>query len=488
MSPAERDDAPDAPTSGAVPEGAAPLHSKLDRAALRGAQCFEAGQYFEAHEAWEAAWITLDRGSEEAQLLQGLIQAGAALHKLRAGSLRGAHSLARSARERLALAIASSGSKYRGVELERILRTLELSMDYAIDPELTRAATLPGRFYSDANAYELLRERVFAKSWQYAGDRHALEAAGTLVPMTLLPGLLDEPLLLARGQDGEQRLLSNVCTHRGSVLVDAACTRKNIACRYHGRRFSLDGKFESAPGFEGAQDFPSKSDDLRHVPHAALGPWLFASIDPAEPFEKWIAPLLARVGWLPLDQFRFDAARSRDWLIKAHWALYCENYLEGFHIPFVHAGLNAVIEHESYQTLVEENCVLQIARAKPGELAFDLPAGHPDSGTRVAAWYAWLWPNLMLNFYPWGVSMNLVEPQGLERTRVRFLTFVWRADLCDRGAGAGLEQVELEDEAVVEAVQRGVRSRSYTRGRYSPVHERGVHHFHRRIARALVGS
>jgi len=59
---------------------------------------------------------------------------------------------------------------------------------------------------------------------------------------------------------------------------------------------------------------------------------------------------------------------------------------------------------------------------------------------------------------------------------------VWDEARRESGAGAGLDRVEREDEAIVEAVQRGVRSRLYERGRYSPAREGGVHHFHRLLA------
>ena len=85
----------------------------------------------------------------------------------------------------------------------------------------------------------------------------------------------------------------------------------------------------------------------------------------------------------------------------------------------------------------------------------------------------------MLNFYPWGLSLNLVQPLAIDRTRVLFRSYVADPAQLETGAGASLDRVEAEDEAIVQAVQRGVRSRLYTRGRYSPTRERGVHHFHR---------
>ena len=64
--------------------------------------------------------------------------------------------------------------------------------------------------------------------------------------------------------------------------------------------------------------------------------------------------------------------------------------------------------------------------------------------------------------------------------------YVWDAAMSGQGAGGALDRVETEDQAIVEAVQRGVSSRLYRGGRYSVAHERGVHHFHRLLAAALA--
>ncbi len=91
----------------------------------------------------------------------------------------------------------------------------------------------------------------------------------------------------------------------------------------------------------------------------------------------------------------------------------------------------------------------------------------------------------MINAYPWGLSVNLIRPLSSSRTRVTFASYVLDASKTGKGAGADLHQVELEDEAVVEAVQRGIRSRVYRGGRFSPKRESGVHHFQRLLAAAL---
>jgi choline monooxygenase len=268
-------------------------------------------------------------------------------------------------------------------------------------------------------------------------------------------------------------------------VVNETCRLTQLRCRYHGRTWDLGGAFRHMPEFKEVKNFPTAADNLPQLPLKAWGPWLFTSLNPTQPFEGYWAPLQDRLHWLPLDRFIFRPDLSRDFTVHANWALYCENYLEGFHIPFVHAGLNTVIDFGNYTTELFENASLQLGIAKDDEDCFDLPPASKDYGKKVAAYYFFVFPNLMFNFYPWGLSINIVKPLSQSETSVAFLTYIADEQRYGKGAGAGLDTVELEDEAVVEAVQQGVRSRFYTHGRYSVTREQGTHHFHRLIANYL---
>lgn len=355
----------------------------------------------------------------------------------------------------------------------------------SIDPNIELASTIPTTFYTSPQWYELSKEKIFAKSWQFCLSTEELRLAGQLVPFTLLPGMLDEPLLFVRDTEDKLHCFSNVCTHRGNILIDGACSAQHIRCRYHGRRFDLKGNFVHMPEFECAKNFPSTRDNLPHIPFAQLGNFIFTSLEPTMTFDEVFADIKQRLAWLPLHEFRFDANRSRDYLVKSHWALYCENYLEGLHIPFVHHSLRSVLDYGNYTTETYRYASLQLGLANAGEDAFELPTDAFDYGKKVAAYYYWIFPNIMLNFYPWGCSVNVVKPLGLALTKVSFLCYVWDETKLDRGAGAELDKVEREDEAVVEAVQKGIRSRFYQAGRYSPTREQGTHHFHRLLSEFL---
>jgi choline monooxygenase len=333
--------------------------------------------------------------------------------------------------------------------------------EFEIDPDIKKAWTLPSRFYTEQRYFDLAKERIFARCWHFVGRKADFR---DLEPIYLLPDYLNEPILMSKA-NGSVHCLSNVCTHRGKILVDQPADANLIRCGYHGRRFSLDGRFLSMAEFEGVEGFPGASDDLHQYELVDRAGFLFVSCDPAAGFDDFVGE--ARQTLLKIRANGLVLTESKDYEVAAHWALYCENYLEGFHIPYVHKSLNEIVDYGTYTTETFRYSSLQ--------------TGFDDE-RNVAGQYLFIFPNLMLNFYSWGISVNIVEPISRSRSRVKYLTFVSDEKKFGTGAGADLHRVELEDEAIVESVQKGIRSRFYDRGRYSPTRERGTHHFHRLIA------
>src|SRR5262249_28337214 len=355
-----------------------------------------------------------------------------------------------------------------------------------IHEDMAGAWARPGAAYRDAMLHERIRERVFVRSWQLVGDETVVQEPGAVLPLRLLPGCLDEPLVLARDADGTLRCLSNVCTHRGNLVVSEPGHAQGLRCGYHGRRFGLDGRLLGMPEFDGVVGFPAPSDDLPAVAlERAAGRFLFASLDPAFSFADLTRPLSERLAWYPFERLVLAPDRCRDYEVAASWVLYCDNYLEGVHIPFVHAELARAGDYGEYTTELYPYASLQLAIAASGQPALEPPPGARDHERRVAAYYFFLFPNTMFNFYPWGLSINVVVPLAVDRTRISYLTYVADPALLERGAGGALDRVEREDEAIIEKGQVGVGARLYRRGRYSPKREAGVHHYHRLLARLI---
>lgn len=354
-------------------------------------------------------------------------------------------------------------------------------------PEAHESWSLPRACLEPAGHAACL-ERVFARGWHYALDAQELPRPGAIVPQRFVPGALDEPLVWTREPSGVLHALSNVCTHRANLLARVPGPAAHLRCEYHGRSFELCGRARASPGFGPGSGFPRPEDDLRAAHHALLGPIAFASLGPHAPFDALVAELRARCATDAWSGAESAPERARDYELDANWALYVENYLEGLHVPFVHAGLARAIDAQGYQVELGAHGVLQRALARPGEPCFEPTVGHPDHGQRVAAWYWWLFPATMLNVYPWGISLNAVQPLGPARTRVLFRSYVLDERLLERGAGTSLDEVELEDEAVVERVQLGLRARlarPASDEALAPGHERGIAHFRALVRGAL---
>lgn len=381
-----------------------------------------------------------------------------------------------------------------------------------IDPDIRRARTLPRWFYRSEHVHAWLSERLLARSWQSIthlsrivplDERNPEPGAW---PFRFLAGSVDEPLLLTRDEHGGLHCLSNVCTHRAATVIAEPCKLAQLRCPYHGRCFALDGRMLSMPEFDDALDFPSPSDDLPQLPLVGFGNFLFTAIDPAWPFAELVELITELAGHLPWGDAALEPAGTAVYELDANWLLYCDNYLEGFHTPHVHPGLAGAVDFDGYETRTASwssvriaypaaeggigargrrlaEAAGQIAMPKPGAPTVPAPADASANHRAPAALYFFLFPNMMFNVYPWGMSLNVVEPLALERTRVRYEAWVWSAELYDTGAGAGLSVIEREDQDIVARVQQGMRGRLYERGRYSPSREQGVHHFHRLLAR-----
>lgn len=358
-------------------------------------------------------------------------------------------------------------------------------MHFHIDSDIRKATTLPATFYKSQLVYEQLLEDVLASSWQFIGDADLLPESSYAYPFMLLEDSLSQPLMLVRDKEDALHCLSNVCTHRGMFLVDQAGPYRMLSCKYHGRCFHLDGQFRSMPEFKETENFPTELDNLPSLALGSFGNFLFTSIAPKVTFETIFQPMLDRMAWLDFDKLVYSEEGSHVYNIKTHWALYCDNYLEGFHVPFVHAALNEVLDYKEYDTEIFPYCNLQLGVASKGAKTFDLPSDSPDYGKDILAYYWWVFPNMMFNIYTWGISVNIVEPIDKNNTRVVFKTYLFDDERGNDFSKETLHTTELEDEEVVERVHIGLQSRLYQHGRFSPTKEKGVHHFHRLLAEAL---
>jgi choline monooxygenase len=349
-------------------------------------------------------------------------------------------------------------------------------MTYAFDPRLAYASTIPSRFYFGDEALAEENRSVFGKTWQLIGRAGQVAEPGSFFTTTVA----GEPLLIVRGADGVLRALSNVCRHRAGPVAAGEGKRPVLQCGYHGWTYALDGRLLRTPEMQGIECFDQEAMSLPRFRVEAWNELLFVNLDPAAPpLRDFLGDLATHLDGRDWSAYR-HAAR-KDWTVECNWKVYVDNYLEGYHIPIVHPGLFREIDYPSYRTETHGNYSVQHAPLRRPERIRSGEGGNE-------AEYFWVYPNLMLNVYPDNFSTNLIVPLGPERT---LTVFEWyfrdpekaKAEVDDTMAFS--DEIQIEDIGICEAVQRGLRSSTYVSGRYSPVRENGVHHFHERYANSM---
>ncbi|MAV59034.1 MAG: choline monooxygenase [Candidatus Marinimicrobia bacterium] len=346
---------------------------------------------------------------------------------------------------------------------------------FNIDSDIKKSSTIDKKFYTKNEIYQQVINKIFAFSWQLTTDRATINKTN-IIPFRFLEKSINEPMILVK--DDGIKCLSNVCTHRAHLLEEKSCNKNKLKCRYHGRTFKLNGQLNHAPGFNNASNFPTKDDNLIQYHAQNWHQFIFISMNPKINISNALDDISNRLPHYKFSDLIFDKHNSNSYYIKANWALYCENYLEGFHVPFVHKGLTKDINYDSYETIIIDNSVIQIAEASIGEKTI-------KDTNNIYAYYYWIFPNLMINIYEWGVSINIVEPLSINRTKINFLSYPFKGRTQPVNTSSSLDNVEMEDQNVVLNVQKGIESNAYKGGRYSPDHEKGLHYFHLLINKYL---
>jgi phenylpropionate dioxygenase-like ring-hydroxylating dioxygenase large terminal subunit len=319
----------------------------------------------------------------------------------------------------------------------------------------TAQGTLPWSWYSDPELLRLEQERIFRHGWQYAGPAAHAAAPGDF--FTCSVG--DAPVVVTRDRDGELHALLNVCRHRGSIVATGRGNRETLQCPYHAWTYTLDGRLRAAPRAKHELDVEEIA--LRELTVEGWGPLLFVHTDAnPPPLAETLGPLpnLVAAGGIGLERLRFR--RRSDFELACNWKIAVENYLECYHCAVAHPGFSAVVDvsPDAYRLETHELGSSQFGPTKNGR--------GPVEGQ-----FHWLWP--VTKLYALTGFLDYFFPEEVSDAEVDELL-------------AFDDQVGLEDRALVESVQSGMRSGLLDAGRLMPESERLLVHFQRLVREALA--
>ncbi len=328
---------------------------------------------------------------------------------------------------------------------------------------LNQACALHPKAYSDSEIYRFELNNILSRGWQCIAPASAVSKPGDVVTREIA----NKPIIVARNHDNQLKGFFNICRHRaGPLAICDMSDAKRLRCHYHGWAYDLNGQLKLAPEMNQAEDFSHRDIALIPIDVMEWRHMIFARIDGGLSFSEVYESIDAIIPNGTIDGLKHRASQLHP--VACNWKVYIDNFLEGYHLPFVHPGLNQAVNYAEYTTELSQWWSLQRTPVEQDTGAYSAGEGL----------YFFVYPNVMLNIMPGRLQSNRVVPTGIDSCLVEF-DFYYTAAEKDR-LEQDLEfsaQVQEEDRIICEHVQKGLVSGAYEAGRLSPKRESGVWHF-----------
>ncbi len=376
------------------------------------------------------------------------------------------------------------------------------------------SSTLIPDAYTSPEFFTLEQEKVFATGWVAVGCLQEVDRPGAC----LVAQVAGRSVIVTRNRGGELRAFHNVCRHRATALLapDAEHVGRGdrIRCPYHAWAYDLDGACLGTPLFDDS-DIPAGQEAVFDTSSArrfdradhgllpvAVDSWGFLVFVTLEPDP---APLVEQLGDLP-QRFadyqleRWTPQRRRTYDVAANYKLVAENFMEYYHLPWVHPELSRVSkvsDHHRWQGpgMYTGMCTTPVSRNSDAggwdglDPVRSLSGQDADSGR-----FVWLFPSTALSVLPNHAFVLFTRPVGPDRTVETAVILSHPDSLARPDSGTGLDQLEefwdlvnRQDVEIVERVQEGIQNPAYRGGRMCFRFEEPLHRFQNMVIDRMVG-
>jgi choline monooxygenase len=347
---------------------------------------------------------------------------------------------------------------------------------------------LPAKSYTDENFWNKECNTVLSDGWLFVGFVHEFKKPGDVIPLFIA----NKPILLIKDNNNKITAFHNVCSHRCLKLVNK---KKNVGkiirCPYHAWSYDLEGKLKAAPHVGGTnqhkpEGFNYSDHGLKKIKINIWHDWIFINFNgKAKKFEDYANPLIKKFNDIDLTKLKYGATLDFG-KIKTNWKFLIENFIEPYHVQFVHKTTTNQPLKDHY-TVVDGVCYGSGVDVKEEDI-------KNSAALSVTSRYLSLFPNFIIGTYfpnQVGVYLNVpISPGVTSQKRIIYTT---------DGKKMSKEEIKMikniwwsvhkEDHEMCERLQEGRSSPAAIEGGLlSPVWEKGVQAFQKLIANATMKS
>jgi phenylpropionate dioxygenase-like ring-hydroxylating dioxygenase large terminal subunit len=254
-------------------------------------------------------------------------------------------------------------------------------MDTRLQPSIAEEARIdyvPAAAYISAEYLRLEKERLWPRVWQMACREEEIPNPGDYYTYNIA----DESISVVRTESGQVAAYYNVCPHRGRRLTSGCGKMGRFHCKYHGWKWSLDGKPVDVID---RQDWGELLQDgeitLVRVKTGLWGGWVFVNMDPdAEPLDAYLEPAKSILAPFEFEKMRYRWRRQI--ILPANWKVAQEAFDEGYHVQTTHRQLLTYHDDVTYSEAKGRHGMFGYAPAR----IFGLPSPRiADHDTRRKA-------------------------------------------------------------------------------------------------------
>ena len=363
------------------------------------------------------------------------------------------------------MALAEADSGY-GIDLAAIKDEVQKTLS-----PLDEARHLPGEIYTSPEVLALEKERMFMKDWLCMARLEEIENPGDYITFRVL----DEPVLIARAEDGEINAFANVCRHRGVEVATGQGNVKEFSCPYHGWLYDLKGHLQGVPFMKNVKDYDFQNCRLKTLRTAVWAGFIFISFDPdVEDFEDYVKDFDNAFGMLKMEECRLADKLVAD--LDCNWKLVVENFMDIYHVQTIHTDtFGGAIQLEDFNFETKKRGFFSaFYDAAPMVIGQETLFGKMpwmDKYPESFACTGIMAPNLQMFARCDDAQPFVIWPLAPDKTRVIVYTLMPEKNFEDPEFDKKLKdyvdfmvQVVGEDEEMVRSLQNGVGSRSFEPG------------------------